>query len=120
LKNFLGVSAEDARFTPLNNPDFKTTVLGQNKYTKVKPYNFASLPPITLVFTHEVRYIHKFLQKKFWGAPPKITPHFLDFSKKSATQKTHFFPTGRNFGDRFLKKALKTSIFGPPDHENFF
>ena len=83
-------------------------------------YNFASSRPITLVFTHEPRYISPKLRKKFWGAPPKINLHFLDFSKKSATQKTRFFPVGRNFGYRFSKKAPKTSIFGVPDPENFF
>ena len=59
-------------------------------------------------------------KNKFWGAPPKITPHFLDFLKKSATQKTRFFPVGRNFGHRFLKKTPNSSIFGVPDPENFF
>ena len=59
-------------------------------------------------------------KKIFWGAPPKITPHFLDFSKKSATQKTRFFPADRNFGHRFLKKGPKTSIFEVPDLKNFF
>ena len=58
--------------------------------------------------------------KKNLGAPSKITPFFLDFSKKSATQKTRFFPVGRNFGHRFLKKGPKSSIFGVPDLENFF
>ncbi len=72
------------------------------------------MSPITLVFTHRPRYIHKFLYKIFWGAPSKITPHFLDFSKKSATQKTRFFPVGRNFGHLFLKKAQKSSILGSP------
>ena len=95
-------------------------MLGQNKSTKVNAYNFASLPPITLVFRHRPRYIRQFLWKTIQGAPPEITPHFLDFSKKSATQKTHFFRTGRNFGDRFLKKGPKSSIFGVPRRENFF
>ena len=54
------------------------------------------------------------------GRTPKNNPHFLDFSKKSATQKTRFFPADRNFGHQFLKKGPKTSIFGVPDRENFF
>ena len=83
-------------------------------------YKSASLSPITLVFTHKQRYICPILWKIFWGAPPKITPHFLDFSKKSATQKTRFFPADRNFGHRFLKKGPKSSIFGVPDRENVF
>ena len=83
-------------------------------------YKSTSWRPITLVFTHKPRYICPILWKKFWGAPPKITPHFLDFSKKSATQKTRFFPAGRNFGHPFLKKGPKSSIFGVPDLENFF
>ena len=37
------------------------TMLGQNKYTKVKSYSFASLPPIILVFKHRQRYISPFL-----------------------------------------------------------
>ena len=99
---------------------FVLTVLGQNKYSQAKPRNFTNTEPITVIFLLETRYISTNLQKKFWGAPPKITPHFLDFSKKSATQKTRFFPVGRNFGHRFLKKAPKSSIFGVPDLENFF
>ena len=83
-------------------------------------YNFASSRPITLVFTHEPRYIHTFLYKKKLGRTPKINPHFLDFSKKSATRKTRFFRVGRNFGHRFLKKSPKSSIFWVPDLENFF
>ena len=73
-----------------------------------------------IIFSHKPSYIRQFLRKKFRGAPPKITPHFLDFSKKSATQKTRFFRGGRNFGHRFLKKGPKTSIFGVPDRENVF
>ena len=96
------------------------TVLWQNKYTKVNGCNSASSPPIPLIFKLETRYITQFLQQNIWGAPPKITLHFLDFSKKSTTQKTRFFRVGRNFGYRFLKKAPKTSIFGVPDPENFF
>ena len=79
-----------------------------------------SSPPIPLIFKLETRYITHFLQKQFGAHPPKIAPHFLDLKKKSATQKTRFFRTGRNFGYRFLKKAPKTSIFGVPDPENFF
>ena len=96
------------------------TVLGQNKYSHSNLYKSTSLSPISILFTAELRYINKFFWKKFQGAPPKITPHFLDFSKKSATQKTRFFPPDRNFGLRFLKKGPKSSIFGVPDLENFF
>ena len=95
-------------------------MLCQNKYTKVNACNSVSSPPIPLIFKLETRYITQFLQKKYWGAPPNIAPHFLEFLKKSATQKTSFFRTGRNFGYRFLKKAPKTSILGVPDPENFF
>ena len=83
-------------------------------------YKSTSLSPITLIFSHKPRYIRQFLRKNFWGAPLKITPHFLGFSKKSATQKTPFFRVGRNFGHRFLKKGPKSSIFGVPDHKIFF
>ena len=83
-------------------------------------YKSTSWRPITLVFTHKPRYICPILWKKFWGAPPKITPHFLDFSKKPATQKTPFFPVGRNFRHRFLKKGPKLSIFEVADRENYF
>ena len=31
------------------------TMLGKNVYTKVTPYNFASLPPIPLIFFLETR-----------------------------------------------------------------
>ena len=76
------------------------------------PYKSTSLSPTTLVFSHKPRYIRQFSWKTIWGAPPKITPHFLDFSKKTRPQKTRFFQDGRNFGHRFLKKGPKSSIFG--------
>ena len=96
------------------------TVLGQKDYSHSNLYKSTSLSPISFLFTAELRYINKFFWKKFQGAPPKITPHFLDFSKKSATQKTRFFPPDRNFGHRFLKKGSKSSIFGVADLENVF
>ena len=96
------------------------TVLGQKKCSQVRPRNFTNSQPISLIFQLETRYISHFLWKKIWGAPPKITPHFLDFSKRTRSQKTRFFPVGRNFEDRFLKKGPKSSIFGVPELENFF
>ena len=77
------------------------------------PYNFASSRPITLVFTHEPRYINNFFEKKTWANPPKINSHFLDFLKKSATRKTRFFPVGRNFDHRLLKRPKIVDFGGP-------
>ena len=65
-------------------------VLGQNKYTKVRLYNFASSPPITLIFTHEARYISKFLLGKNWGTREKITPISSIFRKKWGLKKHAF------------------------------
>ena len=98
----------------------ESTVLGQKKHTHRMLYNFASSRPITLVFTHRTRYISPNFRKKKLGRTPKINLHFLDFSKKSATRKTRFFPVGRNFGHRFLKNGPKSLIFGVPELENFF
>ena len=83
-------------------------------------YNFASSRPITLFSTPEPRYINKFLWKKKLGRTPQNKPLVSGFLGKSATRKTRFFPVGRNFGHRFLKKAPNSSIFGVPDPENFF
>ena len=52
------------------------------------------------------------------GWNPKNKHLFPRFFKKMATQKTRFFRVCRNFGRWFLKKSLKSSIFGVPDLEN--
>ena len=54
---------ERANFFFLSNPHLPT-VLPQNKHTHMMLYNFVSSRPITLVFTHEPRYISQFLWKK--------------------------------------------------------
>ena len=41
-----------------------STVLPQKKHTHRMLFNFASSRPITIVFTHEPRYISQFLWKK--------------------------------------------------------
>ena len=92
----------------------------KKKATLKTQQNSTSFPPIPSNFFLETFYISPKLRKKIQGAPPKITPHFLDFSKKSATQKTSFFRVGRNFGHRFLKKGPKSSILGGPQPRNFF
>ena len=71
-------------------------------------------------FLLETRCINNFLWKKFWAALSKITPICSIFQKKSAIQKSRFSPVGRNFDDRFLKKAPKTSIFEVPALEVLF
>ena len=83
-------------------------------------YNFASSRPITVVFTHEPRYINKFLWKKKLWRPPQKKPHFLDFSKKSATRKTRFFPVGRNSDIEFWKKAQNRRFLGSLTAKIFF
>ena len=54
------------------------------------------------------------------GTERHINPPFPRFFEKMKSQKTQFFQTGRNFGDRFLKIGQKSSIFWAPDREKFF
>ena len=97
------------------------TVLGQIFYTHRMLHKSVSSSPITLVFTLEPRYICTILWKKVLGRTPQNNPHFLDFSKKSATQKTRFFPIGRNFGHHAIfEKSPKFVDFWGPRPQKFF
>ena len=97
----------------------RTTVLGRKKRLLKTPHKSTSLPPIPKIFFLETFYISTKLRKKFQGAPPKITPHFLDFSKKSRSQKTRFCPLGRNFDHRFRKRPKIVDFWGPRPRKFF-
>ena len=62
-------------------------------------------------------------KKIIQGGPPKRTHYFLNliFSKtKKWGFKKRFFPVGRNFGHRLLKKGTESSNLGVPDLEKIF
>ena len=70
----------------------------QKKHTHRMLYNFASSRPITLVFTHEPRYINKFLwKKKKLGRTPQNKPPFPRFFKKIGNTKNKFFSSWQKF-----------------------
>ena len=75
---------------------------------------------MSFIFESETRYINTIVYKKNWGAPRKNTVVFVADSKKTATQKTRFFPLGRNFGFRLLKKRPQIVDRGPPTSKLFF
>jgi len=60
--------------------------------------------------------------EKKWGQRAKMSFDFLDFSKKTTSQKTRFFQVGRNFGWMFENKPKIIDFLGPrPRHlENDF
>ena len=60
----------------------------------------------------------RFFWKKIRAHPKNNTCCFCCFSKKTTSQKTRFFPSGRNFRDLFSKKRPKIADRGPPSNKN--
>ena len=83
-------------------------------------YKSTSLSPITLVFSHRPRYIRQFLWKKFWGAPPKITPISSTFQKNRQLKKHVFSPLTEISDIGFWKKAQKRRFLGSPTSKIVF
>ena len=100
-----------------NRPD---TVLPQKKHTHRMLYNFASSPQITLVFTHEPRYINKFFWKKKLGRTPQNKPPFPRFFEKIGNTKNTFFPSWQKFRTSIFEKRPKIVDFWGPRPRNFF
>ena len=96
------------------------TVLGQKKGRNRMLEKSTSSRPIILVFTHEPRYINKFLWKKKIGAHPQKKPPFPWFFEKIGNTKNTFFPSWQEFRTSIFEKRPKIVDFWGPRPRKFF